>query len=113
MQISVKALFDQLRGLHAQMCCDPLKGQQGDVLLAAFHRADMGTVDIHRRRQRSLRQRAFLAVVLQIPCKNNADVHPQVKSLSRILVRRIIMLIWFLSDRDPVLHAQIVVFLWV
>jgi hypothetical protein len=51
--------------------------------------------------------------VLQIPCKNNADVHPQVKSLSRILVRRIIMLIWFLSDRDPVLHAQIVVFLWV
>jgi hypothetical protein len=53
-----------------------------------------------------------LAVVLEITCKNNADIHPQLKSLSRILVRRIIMLICNLTDRDPFLHRQSDVLLW-
>ena len=91
---------------------DPLKSLQGDILLAAFHGADMGTVDIHRCRQRGLRQPTRLAVVLEITCKNNADIHPQLKSLSRILVRRIIMLICNLTDRDPFLHRQSDVLLW-
>ncbi len=98
--------FDQLRWGHIQMRCDPLQGLQGDILLTALHRADMRAVDIHRRRQRGLCQPAQLAVVLEIPCKNNADVHPRVKNLSRILVRRIIMLICSLTDRNPTLHMQ-------
>ena len=98
--------FDQLRWGHIQMRCDPLQGLQGDVLLAALHGADMGTVDFHRRRQSGLRKPAGLAVVLEIPCKNNADVHPRVKNLSRILVRRIIILICSLTDRNPTLHMQ-------
>ena len=91
---------------------DPLKSLQGDVLLAALHCTDMGAVDIHRRRQCGLRQPACSTVVLEITCKNNADVHPQLKSLSRILVRRIIILIRNLTDRDPTLHMQSDVLLW-
>ena len=75
-------------------------------MLAALHGADMGTVDFHRRRQSGLRKPANLAVVLEIPCKNNADVHPRVKNLSRILVRRIIIRIYSLTDRNPTLHMQ-------
>lgn len=104
--IAFGAFFDQLCWCYIQMRRDPLKSLQGDILLAAFHGADMGTVDIHRRRQRGLCQPAQLAVVLEIPCKNNADVHPRVKNLSRILVRRIIMLIFSLTDRNPTLHMQ-------
>lgn len=111
-QIAFGPLLDQLRWRHIQMRRDPLKSLQGNVLLAAFHCADMGAVDIHRRRQCGLRQPARLAVVLEIPCKINADIHPQVKSLSRILVRRIIILICNLTDRDPFLHTQSDVLLW-
>lgn len=110
--IAFGAFFDQLCWCHTQMRRDPLQSLQGDVLLAALHCADMGAVDIHCRRQCGLRQPARLAVVLEIPCKINADVHPQVKSLSRILVRRIIILICNLTDRDPFLHTQLDVLLW-
>jgi len=110
--IAFRAFFDQLCWCYIQMRRDPLKSLQGDILLAAFHGADMGTVDIHRCRQRGLRQPTRLAVVLEITCKNSADIHPQLKSLSRILVRRIIMLICNLTDRDPFLHRQSDVLLW-
>ena len=84
-------LGKQLGWFDAQGVRDFLQCHDGDVLFLPLHRADMSAIDIHHRRQSRLRHAAFFAVVFEIPCKNDADVHPRVKSLSRILVRRIII----------------------
>ena len=63
----------------------------GDVLLAALHRAYMRAVDAHLVRQSSLAEAGFLPKKLQVRAKYFPNIHPPVKCGSRILMRRIIM----------------------
>lgn len=64
----------------------------GDILLAALHRAYMRAVNAHSVRQGGLAEASFLSKKLQVCAKYFPNIHPPVKCGSRILMRRTIIL---------------------
>ena len=63
----------------------------GDILLAALHRAYMRAVNAHSVRQGGLAEASFLSKKLQVCAKYFPNIHPPVKCGSRILMRRTII----------------------
>jgi hypothetical protein len=69
-----------------------MKRQQGDILPTTLDLTDKSAIRIHAHRNRFLAQIGRKTIAANIDPYEFADIHPQLRNRSRILMRRIIIL---------------------
>ena len=84
-------LIEQVNRLHPERLRRVPQRQQGDILLAALHAADMGAINAHTRSDGLLAEASPHPKPANISPEHLSDIHPQDGHHSRILVLRIIM----------------------